>query len=64
MDLASVGYVCYLDGQPTLTRITGCWHDSLELKAWSNVVCAGVGSKQLAMLESLSWLANEKGRKG
>lgn len=60
MDLASMGYVCYFDGQPTLTRITGCWDDSLELKAWSNVVCAPVGTRQLAMLESLSWLAGTR----
>ena len=55
LDLASVGYVCYFDGQPTLTRITGCWHDDLEIKAWSNVVCAVAGSKHQQLLESLSW---------
>jgi len=57
LDLASAGYVCYFDGAPYLTRITGCWWDSLELKDWSNVVCAVVGTKYHKTLESLSFLA-------
>jgi hypothetical protein len=57
LDLASSGYVCYFDGAPKLTRITGCWHDSLEIKQWSNVVCAVMGTSYHRLLESLSFLA-------
>ncbi|GBF88626.1 hypothetical protein Rsub_01341 [Raphidocelis subcapitata] len=57
LDLASSGYACYFDGAPTLTRITGCWHDSLEIRNWSNVVCAAMGTKYHRLLESLSFMA-------
>jgi hypothetical protein len=26
-------------GNPHLTRLTGCWDSSLEIRRWSNVVC-------------------------
>ena len=55
-DLAYAGYSCYFDGQPTLTRITGCWIDAFWTAGWSNVVCALTGSKYQALLESLSFL--------
>ena len=39
-ELASTGFACYLDGQPTLARLdAGCWDEAYEVKAWSNVVC-------------------------
>lgn len=37
--LDGLGYVCYYDGKPTLSRMTGCWHGAYEAYAWSNVVC-------------------------
>ena len=39
-DLAAMHFACYLDGQPTLTRLDAlCWDPSYEFKQWSNVVC-------------------------
>lgn len=32
--LDSMGYECYFEGTPTLTRITGCWMDDYEFKNW------------------------------
>ena len=32
--LDSMGYDCYFEGEPTLTRITGCWVDDYEFKLW------------------------------
>ena len=43
-NLAASGYACYFDGDPTLTRISGCWHDSLEIKNW----CAAAARSTLA----------------
>ena len=57
LDLAASGYACYFDGDPVLTRVTGCWHDALEVRDWSNVVCAPMGGAYHALLESLSFLA-------
>ena len=56
LDLASSGYVCYFDGSPTLTRITACWWPTLEIKNWSNVVCAVIGSRYNHLLELLSFM--------
>ena len=50
------GYACYYDGSPNLTRLTRCWHDSYDLRTWSNVVCAPDGSAYARMLEGLSFL--------
>ena len=42
-DLAQMHFACYLDGQPTLTRLdAGCWDPYLEFKNWSNVVCVNM----------------------
>lgn len=37
--LARYQYVCYFEGRPTLARLTGCWSDLYEIKAWANVIC-------------------------
>ncbi len=36
--LDALGYDCYYEGTPTLTRITGCWVDDYEIKNWC-VLC-------------------------
>jgi hypothetical protein len=35
----SFGWDCYMDGDPQLSRLTGCWDARYEFKHWSNVVC-------------------------
>ncbi|KAG2436159.1 hypothetical protein HYH02_011663 [Chlamydomonas schloesseri] len=38
--LSRLGFACYFDG-PALHRLTeGCWDPRLEIREWSNVVCA------------------------
>ena len=32
--LNSMGYDCYFEGTPTLTRLTGCWVNDYEFKQW------------------------------
>ena len=42
-DLSAMNFACYLDGQPTLTRLDAlCWDPSYEFKVWSNVVCVNM----------------------
>lgn len=50
-----LGYSCYYDGKPTLTKLTdGCWLPAYEFRLWSNVVraCvrAGLSPYPLALL--------------
>lgn len=52
--LAGFDFVCYFDGKPQLTRITGCWHDSLEFYQWSNVVCVRRSHALYPEMEKLS----------
>ena len=41
------GYVCYLEGKNALLKLThGCWSSPLEMRRWSNVLCAYAGSAQ------------------
>lgn len=37
--LDALGYDCYFEGTPTITRITGCWVDEYEFKNWCVCVC-------------------------
>ena len=42
-ELSAMSFACYLDGQPTLTRLDAlCWDPSYEFKHWSNVVCVNM----------------------
>ena len=52
------GYVCYLDGSPTMTRLTGCWHPSFEYKMWGHVVCARMVDS--ALIQALNKLYFEE----
>ena len=55
----SYGYVCYLGGRPTLTRLTGCSSPEYEFKWWSNVLCGPRGHHGFAyVLESLMHVWN------
>jgi hypothetical protein len=38
--LDGFGYDCFFENVASLTRLTGCWHASFEIRGWSNVVCA------------------------
>jgi len=39
-ELQEWGYVCYLEGQRGLLKLThGCWSEQLEIRSWSNVWC-------------------------
>ena len=59
VSLDLLGYACYLDGSPTLTRLDAqCWHADYEYKSWSNVVCARKSFKELyTAFERLSFRA-------
>lgn len=57
-ELETFDYVCYFEGRPTYTRITGCWADAFEFKGWSNVVCTTSGHFMHAVLERLSFRAH------
>jgi hypothetical protein len=54
--LRSHGYICYYDGSPNLTRVTGCWQHVYDTRSWSNLVCAANGTWLLHMLEEQSFL--------
>lgn len=49
-----LGYVCYYDGKPTLSRMTGCWHSTYEKYAWSNVVCVPRSHEMYPVMERMS----------
>ena len=56
--MSQFGYVCYLDGSPTMLRLTGCWHPSYEYKMWGQAVCArAVDAALIQALDSLSFQA-------
>lgn len=55
--LEDLGYACYWDGRPTLTRITGCWDPRYEIRYWSNIVCAVMGSEMELEMHTNSFLA-------
>jgi FkbM family methyltransferase len=38
--LDGYGFDCFFENLSTLTRLTGCWHGSYEIRGWSNVICA------------------------
>jgi FkbM family methyltransferase len=38
--LDALGMDCFFENLASLTRLTGCWHGSYEVRGWSNVVCA------------------------
>ncbi|WIA15679.1 hypothetical protein OEZ85_002305 [Tetradesmus obliquus] len=52
-DMEMLGYICYLEGK-LLTRLTGCWNDAFEFKAWSNVVCVASTKPLQAVLRAYS----------
>ena len=55
------GYVCYLDGTPTMVRLTGCWHPDFEYKMWGQVVCARSADSALVQaLDALSFQASTR----
>jgi FkbM family methyltransferase len=54
-DLDELDYVCYFEGRPTLTRITGCWDNRFEFKRWSNVVCTPNDHFMYPALEHMSF---------
>jgi FkbM family methyltransferase len=56
--LEGYGYECYYDGQPTLTRLSGCWHSSYELKWWSNVVCVHESHFMAPVMHSMSFVGS------
>lgn len=41
-------------GKPTLSRMTGCWHEAYEAYAWSNVVCVPRKHKLYHVMERMS----------
>jgi FkbM family methyltransferase len=46
-ELQDWGYVCYLEGQRTLLKLThDCWADELEVRSWSNVWCLSTRRRQ------------------
>lgn len=57
-DLAYSGYICYFDGRPILTRVTGCWVDWFTTTGWSNIVCAVSGTQFHDVLETMSFMTS------
>ena len=53
--LDSYGFDCFFENMASLTRLTGCWHSSFEVRGWSNVVCSLRSEHAvLALLNSLT----------
>lgn len=48
----SLSVLFALQGQARLFKLTDCWVPELEVKDWSNVVCARRGDKWRSVLES------------
>jgi hypothetical protein len=50
-ELSRQGFLCYWAGKTRLWRITDCWLENFDFKAWSNVACVNMNfaeSRQLA----------------
>ncbi len=45
-----------------MVQLTGCWSAPLEIRAWSNIVCAAEGSSMLTYLAQHSLLQRERVR--
>ena len=53
--LDGYGFDCFFENMASLTRLTGCWHSSFEVRGWSNVVCSLRSEHAvLALLNSLT----------
>ncbi|KDD77128.1 hypothetical protein H632_c13p4 [Helicosporidium sp. ATCC 50920] len=52
--LDGLDYVCYYDGKPELSRLTGCWSDKYEAYAWSNVACVQRHHPMYAHMERMT----------
>lgn len=58
--LAGFHYVCYFDGQPDTTRLTGCWADAVAKLGDANVLCAQWGTGLADELEQASLLSTAR----
>ncbi|KAG2429614.1 hypothetical protein HXX76_010846 [Chlamydomonas incerta] len=57
--LEELGYTCYFDA-PLLFKLTGCWDPRLEIREWSNIVCAVRGSEVEAEMNALTVLRQQR----